>query len=152
MNTDDFADLGPELHESHVLLRCGLDLAAAGIFEYAMNPCLFCDSDELVLSDEEQHGRFDFFVCCGGCGMSGPVGRTESEALARWNHPMNRESGWASEYLQMIEDCESRDSRLSDWDRGFLDSIKSQIEAGRMLSTKQTEKLDEIWERATARG
>lgn len=59
---------------------------------------------------------------------------------------------WASEYLQLIEDCEARESRLSEWDGTFLDSIKKQIENGRSLSPKQIEKLDEIWERATARG
>lgn len=54
--------------------------------------------------------------------------------------------------LQLIEDCEARESRLSDWDRTFIDSIKRQIEAGRTLSTKQADKLSEIWERATAKG
>jgi hypothetical protein len=61
-------------------------------------------------------------------------------------------SDWTSEYLQLIEDCERREARLSDWDGQFLDSIKRQIAEGRHLSKKQTEKLDEIWERATARG
>lgn len=61
-------------------------------------------------------------------------------------------SDWTSEYLQLIEDCEARESRLSDWDRQFLDSIKNQLADGRPLSRKQTDKLDEIWERATARG
>lgn len=61
-------------------------------------------------------------------------------------------SDWTTEYVQLIEDCEKREERLSDWDRTFLDSIKHQLAGGRALSTKQTEKLDEIWERATARG
>jgi hypothetical protein len=59
---------------------------------------------------------------------------------------------WASEYLQLIEDCEQRESRLTEWDAGFIDSLRSQIENGRAPSPKQIEKLDEIWERATARG
>ena len=59
---------------------------------------------------------------------------------------------WTSEYVTLIDDCERREERLSDWDRGFIDSIKSQIAAGRHPSPKQVEKLDEIWERATKRG
>lgn len=61
-------------------------------------------------------------------------------------------SDWTTEYRQQIEDCEKRESRLSDWDRTFLDSISGQLAKGRALSPKQIEKLDEIWERATARG
>lgn len=54
--------------------------------------------------------------------------------------------------LQLIEDCEARESRLSDWDRSFIDSIKRQLEAGRTLSEKQLAKLGEAWERVTSRG
>lgn len=56
------------------------------------------------------------------------------------------------DHIQLIEDCEARESRLSDWDRTFIDSIKRQLAAGRTLTTKQADKLSEIWERATARG
>lgn len=54
--------------------------------------------------------------------------------------------------MQLIEDCEARESRLDDWSRSFLDSIKAQLAEGRALSTKQVEKLGEIWDRATERG
>lgn len=57
-----------------------------------------------------------------------------------------------SEHLTLIEDCETRESRLSEWDCGFLDSIKKQLERGRSLTEKQAETLDKIWERATAKG
>lgn len=53
---------------------------------------------------------------------------------------------------QLIEDCENRESRLTDWDRSFLDSIKRQIENGRSLSVKQSDMLNTIWERVTAKG
>lgn len=56
------------------------------------------------------------------------------------------------DHLQLIEDCENRESRLSDWDRSFLDSIKRQLEGGGTLTEKQSDKLDEIWERVTAKG
>jgi hypothetical protein len=54
--------------------------------------------------------------------------------------------------MQLIEDCEAREVRLDDWSRGFIDSIKLQLAQGRTLTEKQSERLDAIWERATARG
>ena len=59
---------------------------------------------------------------------------------------------WADEYLQQIDDCEKRESRLTDWERGFLDSLRAAIEGNKSPSPKQVETLDSIWEKATARG
>lgn len=59
---------------------------------------------------------------------------------------------WTSEYLQLLDDCEKREERLTDWERGFVDSLRRQIEQGRRPSVKQVETLDSIWERVTARG
>ena len=59
---------------------------------------------------------------------------------------------WADEYLRMLDDCEKRESRLTDWERGFVDSLRAQIGRGRPPSPKQTETLDTIWERVTAKG
>jgi hypothetical protein len=54
------------------------------------------------------------------------------------------------EHLTMIEDCEARESKLSDWERGFIDSIKKQMEQpGFQLSPKQEERLEEIWNKVT---
>ena len=61
-------------------------------------------------------------------------------------------TSWTEEYLQMIEDCEKRESRLTEWEVGFIDSIAKQLERERPLSPKQLETLDGIWERATERG
>lgn len=36
---------------------------------------------------------------------------------------------WADEYVTMLDDCEKREERLTDWERGFVDSLRSQIEA-----------------------
>ena len=57
-----------------------------------------------------------------------------------------------AEQLQMIEDCELRESRLSDWESNFIDSIGRQLADGRALTLNQSNTLDEIWERATAKG
>ena len=54
--------------------------------------------------------------------------------------------------LQLLEDCENRSDRLDDWSVNFIDSLRRQLEAGRALTLNQSTKLDEIWERATARG
>jgi hypothetical protein len=59
---------------------------------------------------------------------------------------------WQDEYLTQITDCEKRESRLSDWDRGFIESLHSQIEKDKVPTAKQIERLDIIWNRATARG
>jgi len=53
---------------------------------------------------------------------------------------------------QLIKDCEAREGRLSDWERGFIDSISHQLAGGRALTDKQAETLESIWNRATAKG
>lgn len=50
---------------------------------------------------------------------------------------------------QMIEDCEARDSKLSEWEQQFIDSIGRQSARTGGLSQKQTERLKQIWERIT---
>lgn len=59
---------------------------------------------------------------------------------------------WADEYLTMVEDCEKRESRLTPWEMRFIDSIRNSLERDKLLSVKQTETLDRIWERVTASG
>lgn len=59
---------------------------------------------------------------------------------------------WADEYLTLLDDCEKREQRLTDWERSFVDSLRRQIEQGHRPSAKQVEALDDIWEKATARG
>lgn len=61
-------------------------------------------------------------------------------------------STWADEYLQLIEDCEHREGRLTDWERNFVDELRRSIEEGTRPTKGQEAKLDEIWERATAKG
>lgn len=56
------------------------------------------------------------------------------------------------EALQMITDCEARESRLTEWEAGFIDSISKQLERGRSLTEKQDETLNRIWDKATEGG
>jgi hypothetical protein len=56
------------------------------------------------------------------------------------------------EWALMVGDCEKRESRLTEWERSFVQSIGETLAKGYTLTTKQDETLGEIWERATARG
>lgn len=56
---------------------------------------------------------------------------------------------WSEEYMQLIEDCEKRSERLTEWEANFLDSLSRQIGADRSPSPKQIETLDNIWEKVT---
>ena len=56
------------------------------------------------------------------------------------------------EALQMVADCDARESRLSEWEGQFIDSIRRQLERGRALTERQDESLAKIWEKATERG
>lgn len=65
---------------------------------------------------------------------------------------MSERQAWADEYITLLDDCEAREERLTDWERGFVDSLRRQLEEGRRPTTKQIETLDSVWERATAKG
>lgn len=56
------------------------------------------------------------------------------------------------EHMTMIEDCEQRESRLTESDREKVASLREWLEADKALTPKQAAMLDSIWERATARG
>lgn len=92
------------LHDSHVLMYFGADLAAAGIFEYDIAPCLLCpptSPDEgpgVILTDEIlPWGKMIHLVACGHCGTRGPWGKSESHALELWNAAYKRINGGAAE-------------------------------------------------------
>lgn len=57
-----------------------------------------------------------------------------------------------AKHQQMVDDCERREGRLSEWECGFIYNMKHRLANGQGLSTTQAQKLDEIWERATAKG
>jgi len=60
-------------------------------------------------------------------------------------------SAFDDEISRMIEDCEKRSEKLSDWESGFIDSIDVQLGKGRTLTPKQYDVLERIWEKVTAR-
>ena len=60
---------------------------------------------------------------------------------------MNKE-----EISQLIEDCENRESKMTDWEREFIQSISEQASYRafyRALTNAQVEKLEKIWDRIT---
>lgn len=57
-----------------------------------------------------------------------------------------------AEHLTLIEDCETRESRLDDWERKFIDDMRTRIEAGHSLTVGQEDTLDSIWNRCTEKG
>jgi len=65
---------------------------------------------------------------------------------------MIKKETWVDEYLKMVEDCEDRESRLTEWETNFIDSIKTRLNALLPLTVKQIETLETIWERTTQRG
>lgn len=54
-----------------------------------------------------------------------------------------------NEILQMIEDCERRESQLSEWETNFINSISHQFETKGGLSTMQYATLESIWDKLT---
>ena len=50
-----------------------------------------------------------------------------------------------AEHTQMIEDCENRSEKLSDWEAGFIDGMSQRD----WLTDKQAAVLERIWERIT---
>lgn len=61
-------------------------------------------------------------------------------------------ANWADEYVTLLDDCEKRSEKLTDWELGFVDSLQRQISDGRRPTSKQVDTLDDIWERATKNG
>lgn len=59
---------------------------------------------------------------------------------------------WTREHDTMLDDLEARESRLTEWEQGFVDSLRRQAGSDRPITTKQLETLDRIWEKATADG
>lgn len=59
---------------------------------------------------------------------------------------------WQEEYRIMIRDCINRESRMNEWEQSFIQDLDEKLSEGWMLTEKQTEKLDQIWERVTKNG
>jgi hypothetical protein len=54
-----------------------------------------------------------------------------------------------NEIDQLIADCERRDDKLSEWEQGFIQSVRELFDRRGSLSDKQLETLNNIWEKIT---
>ena len=59
-------------------------------------------------------------------------------------------SCWTDIYYEMIDAC-ILSERLSAWETGFVESIRIRLKRQRPLSAKQTDTLDNIWQKVTKR-
>ena len=53
------------------------------------------------------------------------------------------------ETIAMINDCQERDEKLTDWELSFIASIDNTTTRGYRLTALQQERLNEIWEKVT---
>lgn len=49
----------------------------------------------------------------------------------------------------MVDDCQARIAIMNDWEESFINSIKHHLDMGRVLTVKQSDKLENIWDRVT---
>lgn len=59
---------------------------------------------------------------------------------------------WTDEHETMLADCEKRMRRLSDWERGFVESLRGQVKRGEKPPPQSAEVLDKVWDRVTEKG
>lgn len=50
----------------------------------------------------------------------------------------------------MIQDCINRESMLSEWELGFIQSLDEQFTKKGNITEKQSERLNKIWDKVTA--
>lgn len=48
----------------------------------------------------------------------------------------------------MLEDCLNRESKLNDWEKGFVQSL-TELDDVKKMSPRQYETLEKIWDRVT---
>lgn len=52
---------------------------------------------------------------------------------------------WTSVYIKMVEICEAQESKLNEWENGFISSLRTLLERDREITFKQTEVLEKIY-------
>lgn len=53
------------------------------------------------------------------------------------------------DYAQLVEDCNNRDTKMTDWEQRFISDMDRRLQQGDVLTERQREKIVEIWERIT---
>lgn len=49
----------------------------------------------------------------------------------------------------MIQDCQNWESKLNDWEKGFIQGVDEQYGKKAYLSPTQLDKLEAIWQKVT---
>lgn len=65
---------------------------------------------------------------------------------------MKSSNHWTDEYREMIDDCQNRVDRMTQWESEFMDSIEEQLHDTKSLSSRQINVLNRVWEKVTVRG
>jgi len=55
----------------------------------------------------------------------------------------------AEDHPQMVLDCWNRKTKLSEWERNFIENVSAQLARKQPLRPAQIEVLDELWEKVT---
>ncbi|GJD51279.1 hypothetical protein OPKNFCMD_4033 [Methylobacterium crusticola] len=71
----------------------------------------------------------------------------ESPVYGRWRHDLDP----LASLKALVARCRMSSTRLSGWERGFLESVERQLKAGRDLSPKQKDVLFRIRDRLAER-
>lgn len=50
---------------------------------------------------------------------------------------------------QMIQDCQNWQTKMNEWEQGFVQSIDEQYTKKGFLSAAQMDKLENIWQKVT---
>jgi hypothetical protein len=56
------------------------------------------------------------------------------------------------DHAQMVEDCEKRESRMDEWEQGFISDLSDWLGKGKSLTDSQAATLDHIWDKVTEGG
>lgn len=56
-----------------------------------------------------------------------------------------------SDIVDLLDECETQESKLSDWEREFVDSVSDQVARKRGLTSRQYEKLQDVVDRLDER-
>jgi hypothetical protein len=54
------------------------------------------------------------------------------------------------ENQQMLEDCFNREDKLTDWERGYIDTTQNYMDRKGRITEPQEEILERIWNRITS--
>lgn len=58
---------------------------------------------------------------------------------------------WTDELTTLLEDCEKREAKLTAWEHDLIVNVRDYRDAGRPMSKKQVQALNDAWDRVTSK-